>query len=197
MILVLDNRDSFTHNLAQTLLGLGAEVEVIASTDVSAEAALRIEAAGILLGPGPGRPGRAGCSEALVRAALASKDAPPLFGVCLGHQAIATALGGRLRRAATLVHGETRPVLHDGTTPWSGMSSPAHIARYNSLVVDDEYLPSELNVTARTDDGDVAGIIHRNGRVFGIQGHPESVLCVDRGRSIFEVFLALVGEHAR
>ena len=191
MILVLDNRDSFTFNLAQVLLGLGAEVEVVACTDLSAQEALGLEPAGILIGPGPGTPERAGCSEELVRAIVASRRGPPLFGVCLGHQAIATALGGRLRQAATLVHGETRPVLHDGSTPWSGIASPAHITRYNSLAVDDEALPAGLRVNARTEDGDVAGVIHRNGRVFGIQGHPESILCVERGRAIFEGFLAL------
>lgn len=191
MILILDNRDSFTFNIAQALLGLGGEVEVVPSTDVSAVDVLARGYAGVLIGPGPGTPSRAGCSEDLVRAALRSTDAPPLFGLCLGHQAIATALGGKLRRASTLVHGETRPVLHDGSLPWTGLDSPARIARYNSLVVDDEFLPAGLRVNARTDDGDVAGITHRCGRIFGIQGHPESILCVDRGRGVFESFLRL------
>ncbi|MEO1700110.1 MAG: aminodeoxychorismate/anthranilate synthase component II [Planctomycetota bacterium] len=184
-VLVVDNRDSFTFNLAQELQGLGASVRVVRSVDVRPRDVLEAAPGAILLGPGPGEPAGAGCSEALVRGVLeAGETAPPLFGVCLGHQALATALGGRLRRATTLVHGATRPVRHDGDGLFDGAPDPLELARYNSLVVDENALPDALEITARTDDGDIAGLRHRSGRLEGVQGHPESILCVELGRRL-------------
>ncbi|MEM6672550.1 MAG: aminodeoxychorismate/anthranilate synthase component II [Planctomycetota bacterium] len=189
LITVVDNRDSFTFNLVQELQALGAEVRVRAARSVDPEEALSCD--GVLIGPGPGRPEHAGSSEAIVRRAASDQGAPPVLGVCLGHQAIATALGGRVRRATELVHGQTRPIEHDGSGVLTGLDSPFEMARYNSLVVDEEALPAELAVTARGADGDIAGLRHRSRPVFGLQGHPESILCVAGGRAVLSAFVAL------
>jgi len=189
MILILDNRDSFTFNLAQALQGLGVEVRVERSTGLSAGDVSRLKPAGVLIGPGPGRPAAAGCSEDVIRAAARAETAFPVLGVCLGHQALATALGGGLRAATTLVHGETQAVTHDGTGLFDGLPSPLEIARYNSLTIDEEVLPNDLRIVGRTGDGDVAAAAHRTEPLFGIQGHPESILCLESGLRILARFL--------
>lgn len=189
---MLDNRDSFTFNIAQGLEGLGAAVVVVRAMETSAEEVLALGAGRILIGPGPGEPAGAGCTEDLVRRCIDLGEAGPrVFGLCLGHQALATALGGRLRRATTLVHGATRPVTHDGAGLFEGVPSPVPLTRYNSLVVDEDTLPAELEVTARTEDGDIAGLrlTGSDGRVEGVQCHPESVLCLASGRALFRNFL--------
>lgn len=195
MIALVDNRDSFTFNLVQELQALGAEVRVLQGR--TARPAEVLDAAGVVLGPGPGSPAGAGCCEEVVRRAAADDSAPPLLGVCLGHQAIATALGGRVRRSADIAHGRTRAVLHDGTGVLDGLPSPFEMARYNSLVVDDAALPPELVVTGRTEDGDVAALRHTERPIHGVQGHPESVLCVEGGRTVLANFLALCGVQIR
>lgn len=194
MIALVDNRDSFTFNLVQELQALGAEVRVLEGRTASAADALG--AAGVLIGPGPGRPEGAGCSEEIVRRAAADPGAPPVLGVCLGHQALATALGGSVRRATELVHGQTRAIEHEGTGVLAGLPSPFEMARYNSLVVDEATLPGELVVTARTADGDIAALEHATRPMFGVQGHPESILSVDEGRSVFARFLELCAQRA-
>lgn len=191
MILILDNRDSFTFNLAQALQGLGVTVRVERSTELSPLDVAQMSPAGVLVGPGPGQPAAAGCSEAVILSAARGETHFPIFGVCLGHQAMATALGGRLRAASTLVHGETRGVEHDGKGLFEGLASPMEIARYNSLAIDEGTLPGELHVTGRTPDGDIAAIEHRVAPLFGVQGHPESILCLADGLGLFKRFLAL------
>lgn len=191
MILILDNRDSFTFNLAQALQGLGAHVRVERSTELDAHDVAQISPAGVLVGPGPGRPAGAGCSEAVIRAGARGETAFPIFGVCLGHQAMATALGGTLRAASTLVHGQTRAVEHDGTGLFEGLTSPMEIARYNSLAVDGATLPEELRIVGRTADGDIAALQHSVAPLFGVQGHPESILGLADGLGLFRRFLGL------
>ena len=189
MIALVDNRDSFTFNLVQALQGLGAEVRVLDGRTAAPEDALAAE--GVLLGPGPGTPDRAGCSEEVFRLAALRAGAPPVLGVCLGHQALGSAFGGTVRRASELVHGAVRPVHHDGSGVLAGLPDPFPMARYNSLVVEEEGLPGDLVVNARTEDGDVAGLRHTALPLFGVQGHPESILCIDGGLTVFENFLAL------
>ncbi len=190
MILLLDNRDSFTFNIAHALEELGAKVRVARSTELPLAAALDPAPAGIVIGPGPGTPRGAGISEALIRAA----GEIPLLGICLGHQALATAFGGRLRQAHELVHGETRSVHHDGEGLFQGLPSPLHLARYNSLVVDEQNLPADLEVCARDEAGEVAALRHRERPFEGLQSHPESALCLENGgRRILANFLERCG----
>ena len=190
MILILDNRDSFTFNLAQTLEALGAPVRVEKSSTMTTKDLLRMRPRGILLGPGPGTPSRAGCCENLLR----EVDEIPILGICLGHQAIATALGGRLVQAKELCHGQTRPVTHDGKGVFEGLQNPLDLTLYNSLVVDEPSLPEELIVSARGPLGEVAGLRHRDRPQEGVQGHPESMLCVESGgRDLLENFTLSCG----
>jgi len=199
MILVVDNQDSFTFNLAEALAGLGAEVRVEScAAFLGPEGLARLRElgpAGVLVGPGPGAPGAAGASERIVRELPATL---PVLGVCLGHQAIGTAFGGRVVQAKELVHGETRPVHHDGRGVFAGLPSPLELARYNSLVVDEASLREALDagvleITAREPDGAIAGLRHTALPLEGIQGHPESVLCIDRGgRQLLANWLAQV-----
>jgi len=198
MILVIDNYDSFTFNLVQALLAAGAEVRVVRN-DAIDRAGLEALAAGpsaglrgIVISPGPSDPDRAGVSVDAVRVALARRI--PLFGVCLGMQAMGAALGAAIVRAPTLVHGEASPVEHDGAGLLAGLPSPFLAARYHSLCVDPATLPPEVAITARsTDDGVVMGIRHRSAPAEGVQFHPESVLTPD-GPRLLANFLRLAGE---
>ena len=179
-ILILDNRDSFTFNIAQVLCELlGERATVVWRADqVTAREVLASSPAAIVIGPGPGTPDRAGCSEAVVR------EVPshiPLLGVCLGHQAIATAFGGRIVRSRELVHGSTRAIEHDGRGIFRGLDSPVAMTRYNSLTVEPSSVPSELQVTARGPRDEVMALRHRSRPIEGVQFHPESILCLDTG----------------
>lgn len=185
MILVLDNRDSFTFNLVQYLLELGADVRVRSSGGCTVDDLRRLEPAGILVGPGPGSPAGAGCSESVVRDLGGEL---PVLGVCLGMQAMATALGGRVGPARELVHGSTRAVRHDGRGVFEGLPNPFAATRYHSLAVDAEHLPRELEVTARADDGEIMGLRHREWPLEGVQFHPEAVLS-EHGLALLENFL--------
>jgi len=186
VILVLDNRDSFTFNLVQLLIELGGEVRVERSDRVGWRALARLRPSAILVGPGPGTPERAGSSEDVVR--HLSADVPTL-GICLGHQAIATAFGGRVIPARELCHGQTRALHHDGRGVFRGLASPLQLTRYNSLTVHPD-LPDELEISARDDEGEILGLRHRRRPLEGVQVHPESILCIESGgRELIANFL--------
>jgi para-aminobenzoate synthetase component 2 len=170
-ILVIDNYDSFVFNLVQYLAQLGADVDVRRNDEVAADAGLAY--AGVLLSPGPGTPAAAGVCIPTVRA-LAGRI--PVFGVCLGHQAICEAYGGVVVRAPELLHGKTSLVHHNGAGVLAGLPDPFTATRYHSLALDPATTPAELEVTARTDSGVVMGVRHRQLDVEGVQFHPESVL---------------------
>ncbi|GAA2410492.1 anthranilate synthase component II [Nonomuraea africana] len=172
MILVVDNHDSFVHNIVQYLRELGATCDVLPRDVVAVEDADRYD--GVLVSPGPGTPEAAGVSVPLVRYA-AERDIP-LLGVCLGHQAIAVAYGATVSRAPELMHGRTSAVTHDGRGVFEGLPSPVTMTRYHSLAVRPETVPEELEVSARTEEGVIMGLRHRFAPVEGVQFHPESVL---------------------
>jgi len=194
MIFVLDNYDSFTFNLVQYLGELGAEPKVSRNDRTTPEEVLAAGPEGIVISPGPGIPERAGISVALVRAA--ARSAVPLLGVCLGHQAIGVAFGGRVARARTLMHGKASMVRHDGTGVLAGIPSPFEAMRYHSLVVEREGLPGSLRVTAWSDDpagdGEVMALAHRDLPIHGVQFHPESIGTA-AGREVLQNFLGLCG----
>jgi anthranilate synthase component 2 len=194
MLLVLDNYDSFTYNLVQYAGELGADPVVHRNDALTAEQALELEPAAIVISPGPCTPREAGISVALVRAAAAA--GVPLLGVCLGHQAIGEAFGGRVVRADRLMHGKTTMVAHAGHPVFAGLPSPFEAMRYHSLVVAPERLPSELEVTAWSADRppgrEIMGLCHRSLPVVGVQFHPESV-GTSHGKRILANFLAAAG----
>jgi len=194
MIFVLDNYDSFTFNLVQYLGELGAEPMVSRNDRMTPEEVLATGPEGIVISPGPGVPERAGISVALVRSAARSRV--PLLGVCLGHQAIAVAFGGRVGRARTLMHGKASLVRHDGTGVLAGIPSPFEAMRYHSLVVEREGLPGSLRVTAWSDDpggaSEVMAMVHEDLPIHGVQFHPESIGTAV-GREILRGFLGLCG----
>jgi anthranilate synthase/aminodeoxychorismate synthase-like glutamine amidotransferase len=191
MLLVLDNYDSFTYNLVQYAGELGAEPVVYRNDALSVEAALELRPEAIVVSPGPCTPREAGISVALIRAAAGRV---PVLGVCLGHQAIGEAFGGRVVRADRLMHGKTTPVAHRGHPLFEGIPAPFEAMRYHSLVVSPEALPAELEVTAWSDDraegAEIMGLCHRSLPVYGVQFHPESVGTAP-GKRILANFLAL------
>lgn len=185
MLVMIDNYDSFTYNLVQYFLELGAEVRVFRNDEITVDQLVALGAKRIVISPGPGRPESAGISEDVVRQ-LAGKV--PLLGVCLGHQAIGQVYGGKVVHAPTLVHGKTSPILHDGTGLFRGIPSPYNATRYHSLIVDRATLPEILEVTATTSDGLIMGLRHRELNVQGIQFHPESIL-TEYGKELLRNFL--------
>ncbi|HKN36147.1 MAG TPA: aminodeoxychorismate/anthranilate synthase component II [Terriglobales bacterium] len=191
MIFVLDNYDSFTYNLVQYLGELGAEVEVRRNDQVTVDQVEAMQPERIVISPGPCTPQEAGISIELIRR-VAGKT--PLLGVCLGHQALGAAFGGRVVRAKNLMHGKTSQVEHDGKTIFRGLPSPMTATRYHSLIVAEEGLPAELQVSARTKERDgttvIMGLRHRQFPVEGVQFHPESVL-TDEGKRLIKNFLAM------
>jgi len=189
MIFVLDNYDSFTYNLVQYLGELGAEPRVERNDATTPADVLAAGPGGIVISPGPGVPERAGISVELVRAA--ARAGVPLLGVCLGHQAIAAAFGGRVSRAPRLMHGKTSPVRHDGAGILAGVPSPFTAMRYHSLLVEEAGLPAELVATAWTADGgdpEVMALMHRDRPIHGVQFHPESI-GTEAGKRILGNFL--------
>ena len=172
-IFVIDNYDSFTYNLVQELGELGAVVEVARNDAFAVGDVARAAPDGIVISPGPGTPEDAGLSNAVV-AQLAGRI--PLLGVCLGHQCIAEVFGGRIVRAPELLHGKTSEIHHTGVGLFAGLPSPFPATRYHSLVVDEDTLPAELEVTARTGGGLIMGLRHRTAAIEGVQFHPESIL---------------------
>ena len=184
MILVLDNRDSFTLNLVQALQELGAAVQVRRADRESLESLLELEPAGVVIGPGPGRPEGAALSLRLI----AEGGQLPILGVCLGHQAIASHFGARILRSEHLRHGRTSQVTHDGRGLFRGLPSPLAFTRYNSLTVDPRSLPDCLVASAHCEDGELMGLRHRTRPLEGVQFHPESVLS-ERGLALLGNFV--------
>jgi anthranilate synthase component II len=196
-LLMIDNFDSFTYNLVQYLRELGATVDVVRNDSDRLPAALLADVDGLVVSPGPCDPAHAGYSiEALRYVGNPDVRHIPALGVCLGHQALAEAYGGRVVRGSP-VHGKTSPVWHDGSTPFEGVPCPTEVMRYHSLVVSPEHIPSCLRVTARTSDGTIMGLAHRTYPIFGVQFHPESILTGD-GKAMLSSFLSVVraGGHA-
>jgi anthranilate synthase component II len=193
MLLVLDNYDSFTYNLVQYAGELGAEPVVYRNDALTVAEAIGLAPAAIVISPGPGTPREAGISVPLVRAAAGKI---PLLGVCLGHQAIGEAFGGRVVRAERLMHGKTTEVVHTGHSLFDGIPSPIEAMRYHSLVVSPETVPSELEVTAWSSDrprgSEIMALCHRTHPVFGVQFHPES-FATRHGKRLLANFLGLAG----
>ena len=188
MILVLDNYDSITWNIVHYLRELGAPVEVARNDELNAAEALASGADGILISPGPGTPDEAGISLELVAACAEARR--PLLGVCLGHQAIGQHFGGRIERAAQLMHGKTCPVAHDGSGLFAGLPSPFTATRYHSLALAAEELPDCLIVNATAADATVQGLRHRELPIHGVQFHPESVAS-ENGHALLANFVRL------
>lgn len=185
MVLVIDNYDSFTFNLVQFLGELGAELEVRRNDEIDIAGVRSLQPDRIVISPGPCTPKEAGISVQLVEAMA---DRVPILGVCLGHQSIAEAFGGKVVRAPYLMHGKTSLVKHDGRTVFEGLPQDFVATRYHSLIVERESLPQSLGVTAWTEDGVVMGIRHREWPVEGVQFHPESIL-TDQGKVLLGNFL--------
>lgn len=173
-LLMIDNYDSFTFNLVQYLGELGADVEVIRNDVETLDELLERRPAGIVISPGPGEPSAAGVSVALVSAS--AERGIPLLGVCLGHQAIGVAFGGQIVRARSIMHGKVSSIDHDGVGLFRGVESPFEATRYHSLVIERESCPEELVITARSDDGEIMAVRHREFPIEGVQFHPESIL---------------------
>lgn len=188
-ILVIDSYDSFVYNIVQYLGEIGADPTVVRNDALGTDDIAAMSPDGILLSPGPGRPEDAGIICDVVRA-FAGRI--PVLGVCLGHQAIGHVYGGRVVRAPALMHGKTSDILHEGEGVFAGLPSPLLATRYHSLVVDADSLPDELRVTARTADGLIMGLRHRDHDVEGVQFHPESILTVS-GREMLRTFVARCG----
>ena len=180
-VLVIDNYDSFTFNLVQYLGELGARTRVVRNDAIDAEAIAREAPSGILISPGPCTPNDAGVSLACIEK---MSGTIPILGVCLGHQAIGQAFGGKVVRAERLMHGKTSPIVHDGLGVFEGLPSPFDATRYHSLLVERESLPSCLTVSAWTAEGEIMGLRHASLDVEGVQFHPESVLTVEGKRLV-------------
>ncbi|MGQ9592311.1 MAG: anthranilate synthase component II [Planctomycetota bacterium] len=189
MIVVIDNYDSFTYNLVQYLGELGAEPLVFRNDAIEPREIAARGARAVVISPGPGRPEDAGISLAVVRE-LSGRI--PILGVCLGHQAIGAAFGGRIGRTAPM-HGKSTLVRHDGSALYRGLSNPFRAGRYHSLHVEREGLPAELAVNATTDGGIVMGLRHREHETHGVQFHPESIL-TEEGKALLWNFLRIAGE---
>ena len=187
-LLLVDNYDSFTYNLYQYLGEIGAETLVVRHDQLTVDEALGLGADGIVISPGPGNPDQAGISLELIARAAGRL---PLLGVCLGHQSLGQAFGGRVVRAPKLMHGKTSEIRHDGRTLYAGLSDPFTATRYHSLIVARESVPACLEVSAWTDDGLVMGLRHRELPLEGVQFHPESILTT-AGHDLLRNFLALV-----
>ena len=189
MILVVDNYDSFTWNLVHYLAELGAETRVVRNDDLTAAEALALKPEALLLSPGPCTPNEAGICLPLLDSVPLDM---PIFGVCLGHQAMGQAFGGDVIRAKSLMHGKTSPIEHEGRSVFAGLPSPFTATRYHSLAVKRETLPDVLEVTAWTADGEIMGLAHRTRPIHGVQFHPESI-ATEHGHDLLANFLDLAG----
>jgi anthranilate synthase/aminodeoxychorismate synthase-like glutamine amidotransferase len=187
MILLLDNYDSFTYNLAQYLGELGCDVQVHRNDKISVEEIVHRQPERIVISPGPCTPQEAGISVELIERLAGTF---PILGVCLGHQAIGAAFGGKIVRAPKLFHGKTSAIHHDGKGVFDDLDDPFIATRYHSLIVEKKSLPNELTITAETDDGIIMGLRHKRHKIEGVQFHPESVL-TSSGKQLLQNFLAL------
>jgi anthranilate synthase/aminodeoxychorismate synthase-like glutamine amidotransferase len=187
MILMIDNYDSFTYNLVQYLAELGAQVEVRRNDAIGLDEVAQLDPELIVISPGPGRPERAGVTVELIRR-FAGKV--PIFGVCLGHQAIAFALGGRIVQANRIMHGKTSPIHHDGGGIFQKLPSPFEATRYHSLIVERQGFPGALEVSAETQEGEVMGLRGKGTPLEGVQFHPESILTRE-GKALLQNVLAM------
>jgi len=188
MLFMLDNYDSFTYNLVQYLQMLGQEVRVERNDKITVEEVLALKPEFIVVSPGPCSPHEAGISVPLIQAAAAVKI--PLLGVCLGHQSMGAAFGGKIIKAKKLMHGKTSQITHDGTRLFAGLKSPMTAIRYHSLVIESESCPECLEVTARAEDGDIMAVQHQTLPLWGVQFHPESIL-TPSGKRLLGNFLAM------
>jgi anthranilate synthase/aminodeoxychorismate synthase-like glutamine amidotransferase len=186
MILLIDNYDSFTYNLFQYLSELGAKVKVVRNDHIDVPGIRRLDPSAIVISPGPGNPDEAGVSLAVVRELSGER---PILGVCLGHQSIGQAFGGRVVRAERMMHGKVSQVYHSNAGVFRGLSVPFTATRYHSLVVEPESLPACLEVTAQTQDCVIMGLRHRTHPTEGVQFHPESIM-TDEGKKLLANFLA-------
>jgi anthranilate synthase component II len=191
VILLIDNYDSFTYNLYQYLAELAGEVDVKRNDSISVD---EIESSGysaIVISPGPGEPQRAGITLKVIGACGSHF---PMLGICLGHQAIGHAFGGRVVRAPQPIHGKASAIRHNGQGLFAGIESPMAVGRYHSLIVEHDSLPRELHITAETDDGIIMALEHRTLPLYGVQFHPESILTPD-GKQLLRNFVALANAH--
>lgn len=188
-LLMIDNYDSFTYNLVQYFGELGAEAIVVRNDAQQAEALWELGAQALVISPGPGRPEHAGVSMACIR--LFAEAGAPVLGVCLGHQAIGQVFGGEIAQASAIMHGKTSSIRHDGQGVFAGAPNPLEATRYHSLVIDPGACPDVLEVSARSEDGEIMGVRHRELPVEGVQFHPESIMTAD-GKLLLKNFLARV-----
>jgi anthranilate synthase/aminodeoxychorismate synthase-like glutamine amidotransferase len=185
MLLMVDNYDSFTYNLVQYLGELGEEVRVVRNDAITVDQLAALKPARIVVSPGPCSPNEAGISVEVIKR-LSGRI--PILGVCLGHQCIGAALGGRVVRADRIMHGKTSPILHDGRTLFRELSNPFDATRYHSLVIEPSTVPAELEVSAWTAEGEIMGVRHKTQQLEGVQFHPESILTLE-GKHLLRNFL--------
>jgi anthranilate synthase component 2 len=189
MIVFIDNYDSFTYNLVQYLGELNVDCVVHRNDKITVDEVLALNPKGVMLSPGPCDPDQAGICLDMITA-CAAHDLP-LFGVCLGHQAIGQAFGGRVVRAPKLMHGKTSAITHNGQSVFQGIPSPVTVTRYHSLTIEPESLPDSLQITAQTDDGIIMGVAHKTKPIHGVQFHPESI-ATEHGHAMLKNFTDLL-----
>jgi anthranilate synthase component 2 len=186
MLLLIDNYDSFTYNLVHYLGSLGTEIEIRRNDAIDVQEAMAMKPSGILLSPGPCDPDQAGICLALTKAAAETRT--PLMGVCLGHQTIGQAFGGKIQRCHEIVHGKMGTMHHTGKGLFAGLPTPYEATRYHSLIVERETLPEALEVTAELEDGTIMGLQHRDLPIHGVQFHPESIRS-EHGHALLQNFV--------
>ena len=191
-VLLIDNYDSFTYNLVQAFLTLGADVTVRTNDGISVEEAIELDPTHLVISPGPGRPEDAGISVDMIRA-FARRV--PLLGVCLGHQALAVAFDSEVGQAQTLMHGKPSPIYHDRRTLYEGLPNPFDAGRYHSLAVLEDHLSPELLITSYTSDGEIMGVRHRDLPLEGVQFHPESLLTPVGNRLLLNFLELMPARH--
>lgn len=189
MILLIDNYDSFTYNLVQYLGDLGQDVVVHRNDKITVQDAIALKPRAIVISPGPSDPDHAGICMGLIKAAATEKV--PLFGVCLGLQAIGQTFGGKVIRAPEPLHGKISDIHHNGESVFKGLPTPFKATRYHSLIVEKETLPADLAITAETDDGLIMGLAHKTAPIHSVQFHPESI-ATDHGHAMLENFLKVI-----
>ena len=190
MIFVLDNYDSFTYNLVQYMGEMGAEMVIRRNDDVTVDEIIAMAPERIVLSPGPCTPREAGVMVSLIEELAERNSRVPVLGVCLGHQGMGEAFGGKIVRAEKVMHGKTSNVMHDGAGVFEGIDSPMTCTRYHSLIVEEKSLPKSLAVTARSEDGTIMGLRHRELPMEGVQFHPESIL-TENGKRLIANFLKM------